>query len=146
MLNGISYLTINTDASFHPQSSSGGYGYIITHTEGRLYGKGKFEFEVTDSNECEFLALLNALKHLTSLSLSYDVVVINCDNETVRRVVNKATPHPKFREVSESILQLTSTFPKCYAKHIKGHINSKAPRHRANNWCDRASKDYRNIN
>jgi ribonuclease HI len=148
--NLASVITINTDASYDPKTKTGGFGVWIKSDFFTIKQAGKFKGEITDSNEAEIKAIVNALKILRSnLSANnrsiqmFDTLVINCDNAVARGIINQKKVSQRFTVEGSMLLDLTSGFKKVYAKHINGHKASTNARQFVNNWCDQASKKYR---
>jgi len=137
-------VTVNTDASYDPIAKTGGYAFWIKSDTFTLKDSGGFKGTITDSNEAEIKALVNALHYLEQKSRKdFSILVINCDNAVARDIVNKRKVSPRFVEEGSILLTQLSRFKMSYAKAIKGHQSCKDARHWVNNWCDRESRSYK---
>lgn len=128
MINGKVICTVNTDASFNPQLNSGGYAIWIRCDDIVIKYWGKFQSMVTDSNECEIKAVVNALSLVLRHGIKCDAVCINCDNSTLRSAVNHKQVPKRFESEVKKLHELMDKFDRVYAKVIKGHTNKTTPR------------------
>lgn len=136
-------VTVNTDASWDPNLLTGGFGIWIKSDFFTIKKSGQFRGKVLDSNEAEIKALINALHLLQKNKRKFKGVVINCDNAVVRDIVNKKVVPERFKEEGKRLISLVAEYKFAKAKNIRGHQNSHNARQWVNNWCDKASKEYR---
>ncbi len=61
MQNKLSYLTINTDASFHPEQKVGGYAFYIICDLFKIEKAGKFKANPKSSIDAEMKCFGNAI-------------------------------------------------------------------------------------
>lgn len=141
------YVTINTDASYD-HNGNGGYGIWIKSNFFTIKKEGKFNTPITDSNEAEIKALVNALYILSKNDQKFKVAVINCDNAVVRQIVNQHKIPNRFKKEGEQLLTYLQDYKISYAKVIKGHLSKTKWKSRnfVNNWCDKHSRTYKNKN
>ena len=142
MINGRIICTVNTDASFNSQRGTGGYAIWIRCDEVVVKYWGQFQGKVSDSNECEIKAVVNALSIVLRHNIKCDAVCINCDNSTLRNAVNHKQVPKRFETEIQKLHELMDKFDKVYAKTIKGHTNKTSPRDYVNRWCDEMSREY----
>jgi ribonuclease HI len=136
-------VTINTDASYDCINKTGGYGIWIKSNYFTIKKAGRFKSEILDANEAEIKAVINALHILITNERKFQLVVINCDNQTVRNIIiNKSIPK-RFEKEGIILLELMQSFKIIRAKRIKGHQNDYNSRQFVNNWCDKASREYK---
>lgn len=136
------YVTINVDSSFNPGKQTGGYGIWISHSNFTIKKWGQLKGIITDANEAEIKGLANALYYLHQKKLFDHTVVINCDNSTVRNLVNREIVNDRFYTEGRAVLAYKKYYPKMYAKNIKGHVAGGPGRNYVNNWCDTHSRAY----
>lgn len=122
-------VTINTDASFDLKKSTGGYGIWIKSDFFTIKKWGKFKESITDSNEAEIKALVNALYLLKQNKEIFRLVIINTDSKTVQGIIiNK-----RFRKEGTKLLDLLKDYSKVRVKHVQGHKTSYNSRQYVNN-------------
>lgn len=137
-----SYVTINTDASFIHSKGVGGFGIWIVCDEFVIKQSGKFKEVISDANESEIKALINAF-HLIEGRLTNDyTVVINCDNKVARDIINGRHIPKRFINEAAILRSYSEKYKKVYAKHINGHRRGTSARQSVNNWCDQASRKH----
>ena len=135
-------VTINTDASYDPIKKVGGWGCWIKSDFFTIKEGGKFRLPINDSNEAEIKALINGFDLLKKQQVEFKVVVINCDNKTVRDIVNMWKIPERFTVEGNILLKLVMSYPVCYAKEIKSHTKKDTARHWVNNWCDTVARNF----
>jgi len=136
------YITVNTDASFSMVKGMGGFGIWIKCSSFTIKKAGQFAGAISDSNEAELKALINAV-HLIKDRMLYDhILVVNCDNKTVRDIINKGIKTKRLSQEVELLNELVKPYKQVYAKTIRGHKKSHNERQYVNNWCDKASREY----
>lgn len=80
------FLKINTDASFHRDANSGGWGFIIRDDQGRAMAVGAGNLaNISDALHAEALALLYAIK--MSIQMGCDKVLFETDSTQLMRAV-----------------------------------------------------------
>jgi ribonuclease HI len=135
-------VTVNTDASCD-HKGSGGFGIWIKSNFFTIRKAGKFIGNISDSNEAEIKALVNALHILNQNTRKFKVLVINCDNAVVRSIVKTGKIAKRFKVEGEMLLEELKPYDIVISKYIKGHKADYNARQFVNNWCDKASKAYR---
>jgi ribonuclease HI len=135
-------VTINTDASYSHLNKTGGYGIWIKSNYFIIKNSGKFKGEITDANEAEIKAVINAFEILSRNECKFDTVYVNCDNQVVRSIIRNKKVAKRFKVEGAMLLKYIQSYKKVIAKDIKGHSSGKTPRDFVNNWCDNASRNY----
>lgn len=142
MVKDKKYITINTDASFLMSKNIGGFGIWIKCDHFTIKESGTFKNSISDSNEAELKALINAIHIINKRKMFDHTLVINCDNQTVRQIINKGIAPKRFLIEIEMLKDLIKPYSEVYAKKIKGHCRGKNARQYVNNWCDTSSRKY----
>ena len=143
--------TINTDASWNQQKSSGGYGIWISSDFFTIQKAGKFKDKITDANESEIKALCVAfwwLEQFISCNVEHKrkgfqrfrLIVVNCDNRVARRIIETHRISDRFKLEGNILLDYVKSYEKVIAKDIRGHQPNINSRQYVNNWCDKASR------
>lgn len=112
-------VTINTDASWCPNTKLGAYSIWITSDLGRIRTCGTFKTLCESSNDAEIKAIENAI-FVLSKKIPKNIqciVVINTDSMT-------------------AIDTLSIRYPMFQYKHVKAHTKVKDSRSFVNRWCD----------
>lgn len=136
------FITINSDASYFQSKQEGGFGIWIKSDAFTIKVSGKFKGKILDANEAELKALINGFHLLENKNLYDKTVVINCDNMTVRNIVNHRRIPKRFISEGTMLIELCKKYKTVYAKRIKGHRSDYNSRQYVNNWCDRASRQH----
>ena len=130
-------VTLNVDSCPAAQKiNGGGWAVWITHNEGKLLAHAPFKVEVHDSNMAELMGVTNGLHLLEPYKEHFDMVIINCDNNLVRDIINKRKLSDKFKVVGEQMFDYLRGYKKSRAKTINGHQSNHNARQYVNNWCD----------
>jgi ribonuclease HI len=136
-------VTINTDASFDPKANTGGFGIWIKSDFFTIKKWGQFKGEVTDANEAEIKAVVNAFYILSKNTRKFSLVVVNTDNKTVQDIAVKKRLNERFKDEGAKLLEYISEYKVVRVKHVRGHQRSTNARQFVNNWCDEASRKYK---
>jgi len=147
-------VTINTDASFHPEYKFGTYAFWIVCDKFKITKSGYFKDKCLDPNDAEMKCIINALYTIKQHASEFNTLVINTDSmnsihmftkdfEKIKRYkLSKFSSHGK--KFSKLIKELGR--PKFHLKHVKAHTEGKDSRSYVNNWCDtEAKKELRKI-
>ena len=141
----VNCITINTDASFCPDTKAGGYAFWIVSDHFVIKKAGFFKDLSRDSNEAEIKCIGNALQTLlreTKLSTS-KLLIINTDSTNAIRMIKERTNENSrvvnllWKKVIKKVKSRVNNF-----RHVKGHYNKKDSRSYVNNWCDEHAKKY----
>lgn len=143
-------LTINTDASFHPQKKVGGYAFYIVCDLFKIQKGGMFKVDPKNPEEAELMCMANAIatllaqKELPTVSL----IVINSDclwsfskvglkKPGTGGIVAKLLKKLRAR-TNKSETQRT----KWEFRHVKAHNGTADKRSWVNDWCDKEAKKW----
>lgn len=142
-------VTINTDASFHMITGSGGYAFWIVCNEGRIQKYAPLKEQCKNPDDCELKCILNAM-HMTSTQ-GWDIttIIINTDSlnsihifgndkEMIRRwnlgwggLYRGMFNNYKYKMKNPNII----------FKHIRSHQEIISARSFVNDWCDKKAKE-----
>lgn len=144
MIKSKKYLTINTDASFHPIKKTSGYAFYVRSDEFTLKHSGIFKNQTpNNSTEAELMCIGNAIyAMLNNIELGkVDFIIINTDCKPAIHQIMKSRPvlGAKIKAMIES-LRWKLGGAKLRIKHVKAHTNKDDARSWVNNWCDENAK------
>lgn len=135
------------DSSFCPDLNVGGYGHWIISNRGHRSGGGRFQKAPRSPHKAEMMGIVNSLYEAgrRGLARAGDNVLIQCD--CIAAMDRLGGKHPITGKFEANIVKkfnhaVDKLSINVRFRHVKGHINSLAPRHRSNNTCDRIAKSY----
>lgn len=139
-------LTINTDASFHPDHKVGGFAFWMVCDTGRHKQSGPLN-SVGNSTEAESMAIANALHVLLNSKVpGVTKIIINTDSKNsitfIKKRAKVGTPY-KIAYLLIRKLKQKYNVPgglKCEFRHVKAHSGKDDKRSWVNDWCDREAK------
>jgi ribonuclease HI len=140
-------VTINTDASYHPEHRIGAFSFWMVCNQGRHFGAGPLRGIIHHSHEAEFKAVLNALHFLVNKTdwRGVEWVIINTDNQEVFEMINGGPTREWARELKASFNALRRDMKaKIEARKVKAHSGTEEKRKWVNNWCDKSAKQMLN--
>ena len=136
-------ITINTDASLHPEIKLGGYAFTIACDNFKISKSGKFKNKIYFSHHAEIMAIGNALATLLKKNPlpTFEWLVINTDCIAAMCAMSTPKDDVGYR-VQKMLFELLekSKIKKYSVKHVKAHTTGEEPRDLANKWCDRESR------
>lgn len=136
-------ITINTDASFHPDFKRGGFAFHIVCDLFVLKKSGMFQHVCTDSTDAEVKCIANALATLLAQRElpKLDWIHINTDSKHgINWIQNGHNPAGAF---AKSLIQQLMKRTSCKTlklRHVKAHSGVRDARSLTNEWCDREAK------
>lgn len=149
-------ITINTDASFCPDTLVGGYAFWITTDLGRYKRYGSIKDTSRDSTEAEMKAIANALYYLNTLNfVNIDSIYINTDSMCAidyiqggiqnlhgKSILTKYIIKMMYDIVRKSNINLnrTNLLSIFKLRHVKAHHYTGSTRSYVNDWCDLHAK------
>lgn len=144
-LNGKTYITINTDASYYYEHTIGGYAFYIVCDMFKIHKGGKFKSHPANSTDAEIMAIGNAFATLLAQKEfpKLDVLVLNSDSKNgMREIKQKSTPLG--RQVNKLLVRLVRKLgvSKYNFKHVRAHTGKNNGRSLANEWCDKEAKKW----
>jgi ribonuclease HI len=144
-------ITVNTDASFHPQLKVGGYAFYIVCDLFKIQKAGQFKRQPRTPMEAEMMCMANALHTLLSQPElpAARLIVINSDClysfEKISRKSNDAigrTVASILREVRKKTSFRDVVMPQFEFRHVKAHTTATDARSHVNRWCDMEAKRW----
>lgn len=144
MIKNKKYLTINTDASFHPIKKTSGYAFYIKCDDFTLKHSGVFKNNIPENSmEAELMCIGNAVYAVLNLKdvPKVDCIIINTDCiPAIHRIMKKK--HPLGIKVKSLIdsLKWKCGQANIKIKHVKAHTNKQDSRSWVNDWCDKNAK------
>lgn len=140
------YLTINTDASYHPETGASGYAFYIVCNLFKISKGGNFKYPVANPMDAEMKCIGNALATLMAQEElpDIDIVVINSDCKPAFHHMGHNTDHPVGKKIRGIIndLKIRVDASSIEFRHVKAHTGSPAPRSKSNNRCDLEAKRW----
>lgn len=138
------YLTINTDASFHPIKKTSGYAFYIKTDDFTIKSSGGFrKQEPKNIAEAEIMCIGNAVHHALNLAKlpKVDFIIINTDCMAAINAIKKGNDGlgGKVKDMIAA-LALRCGGAKYKVKHVRAHTNKDDSRSWVNNWCDKHAK------
>ena len=141
MLRGI---TINTDASFHPQLKVGGYAFWIVCDLFRITKAGKFKSEPKTPLHAEMMCIGNSLATLIAQKelprCSWIVINTDCKQAILRIEKPRDEFDRQIKHLLDSLHQKIGA--KIEFRHVRAHTKATDARSFVNDWCDKEAKKY----
>jgi ribonuclease HI len=141
----VNVITINTDASFHPDHNVGGYAFYIRCDLFKITKAGGFKIQPKNSKEAEMMCIGNAISTLLAQKELPEArwLIINSDckygYEEIRQ--GKRGIGKKINVMWQKlILRLGSA--KNIFRHVKAHSGKDDARSFVNEWCDKEAKKW----
>ena len=139
-------LTINTDASFHPEHKVGGYAFYIICDLFKVQKGGMFKVQPKNSLEAEMMAIANAI-YVASKQKQYpkiDLVVINSDCLIAFERIGKTKKDLLGRRIAFLLADLKKVtgYKKHEFRHVRAHSGAQDKRSFVNEWCDNEAKKW----
>lgn len=140
-----SCITINTDASFHPEHKVGGYAFYIVCDLFKIQKGGMFKVQPKTAEEAEIMCIGNAIATLLAQKQlpAAKWLIINSDcRYGMTRIKHRETKLSKEVNVlwQKLINRLGST--KNRMRHVKAHSGIADARSWVNEWCDSEAKKW----
>jgi ribonuclease HI len=139
-------LTINTDASFHPQLKLGGFAFYIKCDQFKIQAGGMFKKRFLNSKEAEMAAIGNALATVLAqkeLPTNINWLIINCDcipamdEIKQKKSLMGSEINKLFKQLSKRLKSKNNAF-----RHVKAHNHAPDARSWVNEWCDSEAKRF----
>ena len=142
--------TINTDASYHPETQIGAWACWIKSSHYLIKEAGLFPGAILNSSVAELMAVEQALILLDKLIDSQEflqhrrntgdiVIYFNTDSMWSVHALRGIMKRSKHIAIARHIKSLTSQY-EIVARHVKGHTKEDSARAWVNNWCDHQSR------
>lgn len=141
----VNCITINTDASFHPEHRVSGYAFWIACDRFKIQESGLFNIKPQTAEEAEIMCIGNAIdlmlghKHLPKS----DCLIINSDCKFGMKTIEKKNSdlgNRVFGLLNQLIKRLGN--PNTKMRYVKAHSGKSDERIKANEWCDTEAKKW----
>lgn len=140
--------TVLTDASYHHDTNVGAYGYWAVSDRGKHGGGNHFKQLMTDVNQCEMAAVINALyiAHRLGIVAEDDTVLVQTDSQNaIRRLQQHPAGFDNARPDMDELYHAFHTLTRRHNltvnfKHVKGHTSKQDKCSLANKMCDKRAK------
>lgn len=144
-MKNVNCITINTDASFHPDKKIGGYAFYIICNLFKIQKAGKFKKHPKTAEEAEIMCIGNAIATLLAqkeLPASTWLIINNDCQHGMNRIKKQETTLSKevFKLWSKLITRIGSK--KNLFRYVKAHNGTPDARSYINDWCDKEAKKY----
>lgn len=143
-------VTINTDASFCPNSNYGAYAFWVVCNEFKITKSGVFKSKCKNPQDAEARCVINALKVVLSAHTGITKIVVNTDSRDVVAFLGGDKEHFKtakskaklkhIQEAYREVLSRSLSRAKIEFRHVKAHSGVKDKRSWVNEWCDLEAK------
>lgn len=147
----VNCITINTDASYHPEKRVGGYAFYIVCDLFKIQKGGMFKQNPKSAMEAEMMCMANALFTLLAQKElpSTKWIIINSDclysfrrigirsKDDIGKVVAKI-----LRDVRRRMALRGGILPQFKFRHVKAHNGAIDARSYVNDWCDKEAKKW----
>ena len=141
-------VTINTDASYHPQHKVGAYAFWIISNQGRFLKAGAFKELIENSTQAEAQCIINAIYYFKKQDWKeVTKIIINTDALNAIAIFKKTKSKIKKynlrygNSLSEKFDEITKGFPSIEFRHVKAHKKNGTARNWVNDWCDKSAKE-----
>lgn len=133
-------ITVNTDASFCPNTHAAGFAFWLSSSLGRVYKSGALK-EVHDSGEAEMQAVANALHtimtHPNYKGKKFSTIWINSDcTPVLGRIQSRSEKTVSERFIAKALSSLLTCGGLFLCRHVKAHTRTDTARSFVNHWCD----------
>jgi ribonuclease HI len=137
-------ITINTDASFHPELKVGGYAYHIRYGSVKIQGSGAFKVNPLNPLEAEMMSIANAIHVLCSIPdlPPTKLIIINSDCLNCFPKIALDSKNEVGRKTAKLLAKLVkktateSGISRYEFRHVRAHTGAQNARSFANEWCD----------
>lgn len=150
-MKNVNCITVNTDASFHPQHKIGGYAFYIVCDLFKIQKGGMFKNNPKTPMEAEMMCMANALFTLLSQKElpSTKWIVINSDCLFSFSRIGRKSQDDIGKKVAEMLrkVRIQTSYnnlimPKFEFRHVKAHNGTNDARSFVNDWCDKEAKKW----
>lgn len=143
MIKKVNCITINTDASFCPNTNAGGYAFYIVCDLFRIQHSGKFKDLPKSAEDAEMKCIGNALQALYSIKElpQCKYLILNSDCKTAMTKIDRysnSVPKTIRRIRTKLVIRLGRC--KFEFRHVKAHNGTPDSRSWVNDWCDKNAK------
>lgn len=142
----VNCITVNTDASFHPNYKTAGYAFYIICDFFKIQKGGNFKRKITSAKMAETFCIGNALATLLAQKElpSTMLIIVNCDCKFAMHEIQNRTSQSGTL-VASYAKKLKKRMPRgCVVdyRYVKAHNGSPDSRSWVNEWCDTEAKKW----
>jgi ribonuclease HI len=145
-MSPVSTITINTDASHHPDYKIGGYAFYIVCNHFKIMKSGVFKTKPANSTAAETMCIGNALAELAKMDLPKTTfLIINTDSKhSIGNIERSYNPlSEEVNKIWQKVIEKTGS-TKNEFRWVRAHSKVKDARSYVNEWCDyNAKKEMR---
>lgn len=139
-------ITINTDASFHPEHKAAGYAFTIVSDIFRIRKGGMFQkVKPKTAQEAEIMCIGNAIATLLCQKELPTTTHLVLNNDCKYGMTEIRTGNSSHAVEVSKLWQELRRRTKCRyhsMRHVKAHTGTDDKRSQANDWCDREAKRW----
>lgn len=148
MKKKVTCITINTDASFHPEYKVGGYAFYIICDLFKIQKGGKFKTQPKDSTHAEVMCIGNAIATLLAQKELPECLwlVFNTDSKMGMDMIKRrrTTLGVKVDTLRQQLIKRLGS-RKNKMRHVKAHKGTPDARRWVNDWCDKEAKKWMRV-
>lgn len=145
-------VTINTDASFHPQLKYGAFAFWAVCNDFKITKSGAFKTKCINPDDAEAKCMINALKvvllahkGITKIIVNTDslngIALIKNDKEHIKKYIGNNMKMWKHIRVSfNEVMRQNINKAEIEYRHVKAHSGVNDKRSYVNEWCDAEAK------
>lgn len=146
MTRSVNCITINTDASYHPDYKIGGYAFYIVCDLFKIQKGGKFKTQPKSSQQAEMMCMANALATLLIQKELPNAkwIIINSDCLCAFEKIKLKSQDHIGKKVAQILRQIrkATDMPQFKFRHVKAHSGVDNARSWVNEWCDNEAKKW----
>lgn len=145
-------VTVNTDASFHPELKYGAYAFWAVCNEFKITKSGVFKTKCMNPDDTEAKCIINALRVVLLAHNDITKVIVNTDSLNAIALLENDTRHIRrymgnnmkmwshIKNAYKKVLTQTTNKPLIEFCHVKAHSGIADKRSYANEWADAEAK------
>lgn len=147
------WVTINTDASFHPVHKVAAFAFWIRHDQGRIMQAGALK-DCPTSLESEIRAIGNGMYALLQSNFTdIDYIRVNTDCTYAMDALKGKSRHGASLATVDKVIGIMDLLAQLYKRklkrrkypfidfrHIPAHTTIETPKSWLNDWCDKQAK------
>ncbi len=143
-------ITINTDASFHPNLKYGAYAFWAICNDFKITKSGVFRKKCLTPDDAEAKCILNALTVILKAHTGISKIIINTDSlNAIAYLTNDKRHTDKYRLPTSQRVRFSNLLnefrrkhrrTKIEFRHVKAHSGIADSRSYVNEWCDAEAK------
>lgn len=150
-MKNLKCITINTDASFHPEQKVGGYAFYIVCDLFKIQKGGAFKVNPKNPSDAELMCIANAIATLLAQKElpTANLIVINSDSLWAFEKISLKSKNATGKIVAQLLKKLRqrmafrgAVLPKFEFRHVKAHSGKNDARSWVNEWCDHEAKKW----